>query len=91
MYYVDDAPDEFYVLSNRKEKKNFALYKTSPNKTCDSNWILFVDHKKNELIEDFLSFKDFIILETRKNGLSHLVKIDKKNKSHIFVKEFPLL
>ncbi len=86
LYYVDDAPDEFYVLSNRKEKKNFALYKTSPNKTCDSNWSLFVDHKKNELIEDFLSFKDFIILETRKNGLSHIVKIDKKNKQKEYIK-----
>ena len=26
-------------------------------------------HKKDELIEDFLCFKDFIILETRKEGL----------------------
>ena len=38
------------------------------------------------MIEDFLSFKDFIILETRKNGLSHLVKIDKKNKQKEYIK-----
>ena len=80
LYYIDDTPQKFFVLSNRKNQKNFALYETNFTKTTESNWKLLVAHKKNELIEDFLCFKDFIILETRKKGLPYLLQIDKKNK-----------
>ena len=78
LYYIDDTPDKFFILSNKKNKENFALYKTNFTKTAEINWKLFVAHKKNELIEDFLCFKDFIILETRKNGLPLISSIDMK-------------
>ena len=41
-----------------------------------------MQHKKSEIIEDFLCFKDFIILEIRKNGLSQLIQINKKKKKN---------
>ena len=44
---------------------------------------LFVAHKKNELIEDFLCFKNYIILEIRKKGLPHLVQVDMNNKKKL--------
>jgi len=80
LYYIDDSPKKFYVMSNRKKQKNFALYETNFTDTTESNWKLIVAHKKNELIEDFLCFKDFIILEIRKQGLPVLVQIDMFNK-----------
>ncbi len=80
LYYIDDTPEKFFVLSNRDNQKNFALYQTNFTKTAESYWKLLIAHKKNELIENFLCFKDFIILETRKQGLSCLVQVDKKNK-----------
>ena len=80
LYYIDDTPDKFFVLSNRKSKENFALYMTNFSKTAESKWKLFVAHKKNELIEDFLCFKDFIILGTRRQGLPFLVQVDMKSK-----------
>ena len=80
LYYIDDTPDKFFVLSNRKSKENFALYMTNFTKTAESKWKLFVAHKKNELIEDFLCFKDFIILGTRRQGLPFLVQVDMKCK-----------
>ena len=80
LYYIDDTPDKFFVLSNIKNKENFALYETNSTKTAESHWKLFVAHKKNELIEDFLCFKDFIILEIRKQGLPYLVQVDMNNK-----------
>ena len=85
LYYVDDTPDDFFILSNRKNNKNFALYKTNFSKTSENYWKLLVSHKKNELIEDFLCFKDFIILETRKNGLSQIIQINKKNKKKAYI------
>ncbi len=80
LYYIDDTPEKFFVLSNRNNHKNFALYETNFNKTKEANWKLLIAHKKNELIEDFLCFKDFIILEIRKHGLPFLVQVNKKNK-----------
>ena len=86
LYYIDDSPKEFFILSNRKKKKNFALYKTCISKFSVKNWKEIVSHNENELIEDFLCFKDFIVLETRKDGLSQLIKINKKNKKKTYIK-----
>ena len=60
MYYIDDTPDKFFILSNKENKKNFALYETNIEEIKLKNWKSTVAHKKNELIEDFLCFKDFI-------------------------------
>ncbi len=85
LYYIDDTPEDFFILSNRNNNKNFALYRTSLNKFTEKNWKQVVSHKKNELIENFLCFEDFIILEIRKNGLSRLVQISRKNKNRVYV------
>ena len=85
LYYIDDAPNDFYILSNRKNNKNFALYKTNFDELAERNWKIIVHHKDNELIENFLCFKDFIILEIRKNGLTQLLQINLKNKKKTFI------
>ncbi len=85
LYYVDDTPENFFILSNRKNKKNFALYKTDLNTTNENNWKTYIAHRKDELIEDFLCFKDFIILETRKNGCSNLIQLNRKNKRKKYI------
>ncbi len=86
LYYIDDTSEDFFILSNRKDKKNFSLYKTNIKETSEKNWKIFLAHKKNQFIEDFLCFKDFIILEIRKNGLSQLVQVNRKNKRKTFIK-----
>ena len=86
LYYINDTPKEFFILSNKENKKNFALYKTQYNKKNEVHWKLAVSHKNNELIEDFLCFKDFIILETRRDGLSHLVQINRKSNKKDYIK-----
>jgi oligopeptidase B len=86
LYYIDDTPESFFILSNRKNQKNFALYKTDKTKTKDKNWKIFIHHKKTELIENFICFEDFLILETRKNGLPQLIQIDKKTKHRSLIK-----
>ncbi len=85
LYYIDDTPGEFFILSNRKKANNFALYKTNFFKRSENNWKLLIAHKNNELIEDFLCFKNFIILETRRNGLPYLVQINLKNNKKVYI------
>lgn len=85
LYYIDDTPEEFFILSNRKKANNFALYKTNFFKRSEKNWKLIIAHKNNELIEDFLCFKDFIILETRRNGLPCFVQINLKDNKQFYI------
>jgi len=86
LYSIDDTPENFFVLSNKNKRKNFALYKTKLDKTSKIHWKLVIAHNKNELIENFLCFKDFIILEIRKNGLSQLIQFNKKNNEKVYIK-----
>jgi len=79
LYYIDDTPNKFFILSNKKNQKNFALYESDLTKVSELDWKLIVAHKNSELIEDFLCFENFIILEIRKKGLPCLVQIDKRN------------
>ena len=78
LYYIDDTPKHFFILSNKNKNKNFALYKSNILQSAEINWKLIVRHKKSELIEDFLCFKNFIILEIRKKGMTSLVQLDRK-------------
>jgi len=85
LYLIDDTPKKFFILSNRKNQKNFALYETDILKKSEIYWRKIVSHKNNELIENFLCFKDFIILEIRKNGLSQLVQIDRRSNKKQYI------
>ena len=85
LYYVDDTPEKFFILSNKNDKKNFALYETDLKSRNKINWKLKVAHKKSELIENFICFQDFIILETRKKGLPCLIQIERKNNKKTYI------
>ena len=85
LYYIDDSPSEFFILSNKDKQKNFALYRTNINSKKKEKWKIFLKHNKNELLENFQIFKNHIILETRKNGLSQIVQIDKHNRKKTYI------
>ena len=78
LYYMDDSETDFFVMSNFGNKINFAIYKCSKTFTALKNWKLFLPYEADELILDFLNFKNHLVLETRKKGLSHIAIIDLK-------------
>ena len=86
LYYIEDSPNEFFILSNKNNQKNFALYKTKLDVIDEKKWRVFVRHNKNELLEDFQVFKNYIVLETRKNGLPQLLQVNKKNQKKTYLK-----
>ncbi|MFL2769194.1 MAG: S9 family peptidase [Gammaproteobacteria bacterium] len=86
LYYIDDSLEEFFILSNRNNQENFALYKVPLSKIDEKNWKLLVRHNKNELLENFQIFKNKIVLETRKNGLPQLAIIDRNNNRKTYIK-----
>ncbi len=70
-YYISHFGDEFYILTNYKAK-NFRLMKVSEENTGKPNWEEVIAHREEVYLENFETFKDFLVLEERKNGLTRL-------------------
>lgn len=70
-YGLDHYGDHFYIVTNLGAK-NFKLVKTPENKTTKENWVEVIPHRSDVLLEGIEIFKDYLVLQERKNGLSNL-------------------
>lgn len=84
IYYIQHYKDKFYIRTNL-EAKNFKLMETPVNKTTKDNWQEVIPHRKDVLLKDFEIFKDFLVVEERKNALIHLRVIKLKNKEDHYI------
>jgi oligopeptidase B len=84
LYGVDHYKDKFYIRTNYKAK-NFRLVATPVNKTTKGNWKEIIPHRDDVLFQDFEIFKDFLVVEERKNGLPNLriMRWDKKGEYYL--------
>ncbi|WP_201288785.1 S9 family peptidase [Polaribacter septentrionalilitoris] len=71
-YNVSHYGDSFYILTNKDKATNFKLMKTPVSATEKENWTDVIPHREDTLLEDFLIFKDYLVLEERNNGLSKI-------------------
>lgn len=71
LYSVFDQGDFFYVLTNL-DARNFRLMQCDYRETSADSWKEKIPHRPEVLLEDLDEFKDFIVLEERKNGLTQL-------------------
>lgn len=76
-YSVSHFGDYFFIRTNL-QSKNFKLAKTPIKKTTKENWIDVIPHAEDAYIENFEIFKEFLVLEERKDGLNK-VRIIKWN------------
>jgi oligopeptidase B len=70
-YSIDHYGDFFYIRTNH-EAKNFRLMKTSVTRTGKKHWNEVIPHRDDVLLEGFEIFKDYLVVEERKNGLRQL-------------------
>jgi len=70
-YSVANYGDDFYVITNYNAK-NFRLMKTPVNATGKANWKEVIPHREDVLLENIELFKDYLVLEERKNGLTEI-------------------
>lgn len=68
-YYVEDHDDYFYILTNDSDAKNFKLMKAPISSPSKDNWIDFIPHRDSVRLEDFDTFKDYIVLYERECGI----------------------
>lgn len=88
LYDVDHYKDKFYIRTNYKAK-NFRLMATPVSKTTKGNWKEVIPHRDDVLLQGFEIFKDFLVVNERKNGLPNLriMRWDKKGEHYLDFEE----
>jgi oligopeptidase B len=77
-YEIDHGDDCFYIRTNENHE-NFEIKKTDLNKTFKENWQDFIPASNARYIESIEAFKDYLLLEERKDGLTNIRYIHAKS------------
>lgn len=78
---VEHYEEDFYILTNEGGATNFKLVKTPVSQPQKKHWEELVPHREEVLLEGFEIFKDYLVLEERKEGLLHLNIFDHQNQT----------
>lgn len=70
-YSVSHFGDDFYIVTNL-DAKNFRLMKTPVSKAKKNNWKEVLAHRDDVFLEGIEIFKNFLVIEERSEGLTHL-------------------
>jgi oligopeptidase B len=67
-YHIDHYSDHFYIRTNYRAI-NFRLMKTHIEKSAKEDWQEVIPHRDNVFLDNFEIFKDYIVLEERREAL----------------------
>jgi oligopeptidase B len=82
LYSVIPLEDKFLIRTN-KDAKNFKVVECPLDKTSAENWKDYIPHRTDVLVQSVEEFKDFIVVNERKNGLVQLrIRNLKTNNEH---------
>jgi len=70
-YNISHYGDYFYIITNL-DATNFRLMKTAVDHTEKKNWEEVIAHRPDVFLEGLEIFKDYLVLEERKEGLTGL-------------------
>jgi oligopeptidase B len=83
LYTVIPLNDKFLIRTNKDEAKNFKLMECPLDKTEVANWKEVIPNRKDVLLQGVEAFKDFMVLNERKDGLVQLrIRSLKDNGEH---------
>ncbi len=81
-YGIDHIGDKFYIRTNW-QARNFRMMEVAENQTTDkAMWKEVIAHRDHVLFEGFEIFKNFLVLEERKEGLMNLRVIKNDKTEH---------
>jgi oligopeptidase B len=69
-YDVDNLGDSFYIRTNYKNAANFKLVSTPVNNFSRDNWHDVIPQRDSVLLQNFIVFKDYLVLSERIDGIS---------------------
>lgn len=72
-YAVEHFEDRFYIRTNRRGAENFQLMEVKEADAHDPlKWQVVIPHRPDVFLEGLEVFKDFLVVQERKEGLIHL-------------------
>lgn len=80
-YSIEHKGEDFYVITNKDEAKNFKLMKVNQADTASKNWSEVITTRTDVLLEDIEVFDDFLVLNERKGGLTQFRVLNQKDNS----------
>ncbi|MEN9640268.1 MAG: hypothetical protein RLZZ262_2137 [Bacteroidota bacterium] len=83
-YSIDHFGDKFYITTNW-QAKNFRLMETSEATTGKENWKEVIGHRSDVLLEGIEIFKNYLVVDERKNGLTQLRVIRWSDRSEHYI------
>lgn len=83
-YGIGHFEDRFYVRTNL-DAQNFKLMETPVNATSKDNWKEVIPHRTDVLMEGFLPFKKYLVVEERIKGVSQIRIINQKDNSEHYI------
>jgi oligopeptidase B len=70
-YHIDHFQDRFIIRTNDRAK-NFRLAATPLDQPGRAHWQEIIPHRSDVYLGDFEIFRDHLVLEERKRGLTHI-------------------
>lgn len=81
-YGLEHQNGYFYILTNEKAV-NFKVMKTPVDAISPENWVAFIDHRPDVLIDEFDTFVGHIVVIEREKGLKKMRYFDLRKKSFV--------
>ncbi len=70
LYSIEDGGDYFYALSNYDDSKNFKVMRLEKDDFQNiNNWEDVIEVRDTHYIEDMLTFNEFIVIQSRYDGI----------------------
>ena len=85
LYNVITLADKFLVLTNKDDAKNFKLMECPLDKTSADSWKEVIPVRKDVLLQGVEEFRDFIVINERKDGLVKLRIRNLKDHTEHFI------
>ena len=83
LYDIIPLEDKFLIRTNKDDAKNFKLMECPLDKTEATNWKEVIPNRKDVLLQGVEEFKDFIVIDERKDGLVKMrIRSLKDNAEH---------
>ena len=85
LYDIIPLENKFLILTNKDNAKNFKLMECTPGNTDAANWKEVIAHNKDVLLQGVEEFKDFIVINERKDGLVKMRIRNLKNNTEHYI------
>ena len=82
LYSIEDGGDYFYALSNYDDAKNFKVMRLEKDDFQNiNNWEEVIEVRDTHYIEDMLTFREFIVIQSRYDGIPIIEVFNLANNS----------